>query len=63
MTTLNEKPYLMNVIINIQNMKNVILEFYDFTKDFEVLKNLPESTLYEIQDNCIKEYNKKFKNL
>jgi len=62
MKTLKNTPELMNVIINIQLMKEKIYPYYNKFEDFKILAKLPEEQLYRIQDNCIKDYNETFNN-
>ncbi len=60
MKTLKTNPELMNVIINIQNMKTKINPKYDRFSDFGNLEKLTENQLYRLQDRLIPEYNKTF---
>jgi len=55
---LKQKPYLMDVIINIQTMKSKINPTYDPYSDFKNLNQLTEEQLYRLQDRLILEYNK-----
>jgi hypothetical protein len=57
-----QKPYMMDVIINIQTMKSKINSAYDPYSDFKNLNQLTEEQLYRLQDRLILEYNKTVKN-
>jgi hypothetical protein len=57
---LQNNPELMNVIINIQNMKQKINPNYDRFVDFRNLEKLNASQLHRLQERLIPEYNKTF---
>ncbi len=62
-TALKNRPNDMQVIINIQGMKEHVYSLYDKFSDFKNLELLSTEQLHRLQERLIPEYNKAIKTI